>query len=83
MWGKWGEIKKFGGEVMTNLYFNGEKYPDPTAYNGTKEIIKEEFNQQKRVNELIFVIKYLIKNAGFEMGNKIVLKDKKTGKEYR
>ncbi len=66
-----------------NPKFNSEGYFDPTAYEGTKEIIKEESIQQKRVNDLVFVLKYIIDKAGFEMGNRVVLRDKKTGKEYR
>ena len=66
-----------------NPKFNSEGYYDPTAYEGTKEIIKEEDLQQKRVNDLVYVLKYIIDKAGFEMGNRVVLRDKKTGKEYR
>lgn len=66
-----------------NPKFNSEGYYDPTAYEGTKEIIKEEALQQKRVNDLVYVLKYIIDKAGFEMGNRVVLRDKKTGKEYR
>lgn len=66
-----------------NLRYNAEGYHDPTAHEGTKEIIKEEAVQQKRVNDLVFVLKYIIDKAGFEMGNRIVLCDKKTGKKYR
>lgn len=62
---------------------NSEGYPDPTAFEGTKNIIKEENLQQKRVTELVNVIKYIIDKAGFEMKNRIILVDKKTGKEYR
>lgn len=62
---------------------NSEGYPDPTAFEGTKNIIKEENLQQKRVTELVNVIKYIIDKAGFEMKNRIILVDKKTGKEFR
>jgi len=34
---------------------NSEGYPDPTAFEGTKNIIKEENLQQKRVTELVNV----------------------------
>lgn len=63
-----------------NPKFNSEGYYDPTAHEGTKDIIKEEVIQQKRVNDLLFVLKYIIDKSGFEMTNRIVLKDKKTGK---
>lgn len=66
-----------------NPKFNSEGYYDPTAYEGLKPIIKEEAIQQKRVSELIQVVKYIIDKAGFDVVNRIALKDKKTGKEYR
>lgn len=68
---------------MSNPKFNSEGYYDPTAYEGMKPIIKEEAIQQKRVSELVQVLKYIIDKAGFEILNRIALKDKKTGKEYR
>lgn len=68
---------------MSNPKFNSEGYYDPTAYEGLKPIIKEEAAQQKRVSELVQVVKYIIDKAGFEMLNRVALKDKKTGKEYR
>ena len=68
---------------MSNPKFNSEGYYDPTAYEGMKPIIKEEAIQQKRVGELVQVVKYIIDKAGFEMLNRVALKDKKTGKEYR
>ena len=66
-----------------NPKFNSEGYYDPTAYEGLKPIIKEEAAQQKRVSELIQVLKYIVDKAGFDVVNRIALKDKKTGKEYR
>lgn len=69
--------------MSNNPKFNSEGYYDPTAYEGLKPIIKEEAIQQKRVSELIQVLKYIIDKAGFDVVNRIALKDKKTGKEYR
>ena len=65
------------------LYKNQEGYHDPTAYHGTKNIIRDEDEQQKRVNTLIFVLKYITRLAGFELLNRIEIKDRKTGREYR
>lgn len=62
---------------------NSEGYADPTAYEGTKNIIMEENLQQKRITELMNVLRYIIDKAGFELKYRIVLVDKKTGKEYR
>lgn len=62
---------------------NAEGYPDPTAYEGLKPIIREEDEQQKRVNTLIFVLKYIIRLAGFELLNRIEIRERKSGREYR
>ncbi|MFQ9429068.1 MAG: hypothetical protein ACLR1M_10980 [Oscillospiraceae bacterium] len=68
---------------MPKPWQNGEGYADPTAYEGLKPIIQEEAEQQKRVNNLIFVLKYIIRLAGFDLLNRIEIKDRKTGREYR
>ena len=67
---------------MSNPKFNSEVYYDPSACEGLKPIIREEAHQQKRVSELVQVLKYIVDKAGFDVVNRIALKDKKTGKEY-
>ena len=67
----------------TKPWQNKEGYADPTAYHGLKPIIKEDDEQQKRVNTLIFVLKYITRLAGFELLNRIEIKDRKTGREYK
>lgn len=67
---------------MGKPWQNGEGYADPTAYEGLKSVIREDAEQQKRLNTLIFVLKYMIGLAGFELLNRIELKDRKTGREY-
>lgn len=62
---------------------NSSGYSDPTAYLGTRQIIREENAQQKRVAELIGVLKYIIDAAGFDLLARIELKDRKSGREYR
>lgn len=68
---------------MPKPWQNNEGYDDPTACHGTKNIIREEDEQQKRLNTLIFVLKYIIRLAGFELLNRIELKDRRSGREYR
>ena len=69
---------------MPKPWENAEGYHDPTAYHGTKNIIRDEDEeQQRRLNNLIFVLKYIIRLAGFELLNRIELKDKRNGREYR
>ena len=62
---------------------NSEGYADPTASEGLKPIIREDEEQQRRLNNLIFVLKYIIRLAGYDLLNRVELKDKKTGREYR
>lgn len=62
---------------------NSSGYSDPTAYLGTKAIIREENEHQKRVTTLIGVLKYIIDAAGFDLLARIELRDRKTGREYR
>lgn len=67
----------------TKPWQNSEGYSDPTAYEGLKPVIREDEEQQKRVNTLIFVLKYITRLAGFELLNRIEIKDRKTGREYK
>ena len=62
----------------TKPWQNSEGYSDPPAYEGLKD---EE--QQRRLNNLIFVLKYIIRLAGFELLNRIELEDKRNGREFK
>lgn len=62
---------------------NSSGYYDPTAYLGTKAVIREENEQQRRVTDLIGVLKYIIDKAGFDLLARIEIRDRKTGREYR
>lgn len=64
-------------------YLNAEGYADPTAYEGTKEVIKEESEVERKCNFLIKVLKFIIREAGFEMLNRIELKHNKTGRVFK
>lgn len=66
-----------------NPYFNNEGYPDPTAYYGMKEIVKEENELDKKVHNLINVLKFIVEWAGFEFIGRIQLRHKETRKEFR
>lgn len=66
-----------------NPMLNAEGYPDPTAYYGIKAADRENDAQQKRVNDVIFVIKKLLNLCGFELLNRIEIKDMKTGRVYK
>lgn len=68
---------------MNNPKYNSEGYADPTAYYGTKEIIREESEMEKRAYDLIKVLKFIIRSCGFELIERVKIKDTKTGKEFR
>lgn len=68
---------------MRNPYYNDEGYPDPTAYAGTKNIIKEETETERKAAELIKVLKFIIRSSGFELIERVKIKDTKTGREFR
>ena len=66
-----------------NPKYNSEGYPDPTAYAGLKDIIKEETETEKKANELIKVLKFIIRSSGFELIERIKIRDTKTGREFK
>lgn len=68
---------------MNNPKYNSEGYADPTAYYGTKEIIKKESETEKRAYDLIKVLKFIIRSCGFELIERVKIKDTKTGREFR
>lgn len=66
---------------------NAEGYPDPTAGLAWRNIRKEENRREAErmavISNLIPIMKQTAELAGFEVVGRIVLKDKRTGKEYR
>lgn len=62
---------------------NGEGYPDPTAFRGTREVIREEDETDKRAYDLVKAVKNIVRWAGFDLCERIQIKDKRTGREYR
>lgn len=62
---------------------NSEGYNDPTAYAALSKIQREEIELQRRVSEVINVLKYVIDKSGFELMARIEIRDKKTGREFR
>ena len=62
---------------------NAEGYPDPTAYMGLEEIVKEEVKRDRQIARVIRVAKTAAELGGFEIEGRIVLREKKTGKVFR
>lgn len=68
---------------MKNPKYNSEGYADPTAYAGLKDVIKEENETEKKAYDLIKVLKFIIRSCGFELSERIKIKDCKTGREFK
>lgn len=62
---------------------NSEGYSDPTAYAGISNALKEETDPQRRVNALIGSLKSLIDLAGFDLLNRIEVRDRKSGRTFK
>ncbi len=60
-------------------YTNAEGYADPTAYEGIKNITDTE----RKCNFLIKVVKFIIKESGFELLNRMELKHTDSGRIFR
>lgn len=67
---------------MKSPLYNSEGYADPTAFHGMQTLVKEEADADRRVGELVKVLKYIINLAGFELAERVQLRDKKTGRRY-
>lgn len=69
--------------MANNLKRNAEGYSDPTAYEGLKGIIAEETALKRKVNFLIKIIKYIVAESGFELLNRVEIRDTKTGRTFK
>jgi len=66
-------------ENKDNPFYNSEGYPNPTAFG----VIQEENELEKKTGFLIKVLKFIISESGYELLNRIEVKDKKTGRVFR
>lgn len=67
---------------MDRKTLNQDGYKDLTAYQALKKVEAEE-RAEARVKKLLTTIFYLCDLAGFHIEERLVLKDKKTGKIWR
>lgn len=63
--------------------FNSSGCKDLTAHEAVTNVSREEYEQRQRVHTLITTLKPIIDWAGFELINRIEIRDKKTRKEFR
>lgn len=62
---------------------NIEGYADPTASVAIGQVSREESEVDKRAYNLVKVLKYIIRVAGFELTERVQLRDTKTGRVYK
>lgn len=62
---------------------NIEGYADPTATVAIGVVNKEQVDADKRAYDLLKVLKFIIRSCGFELIERVKVKDIKTGKEYK
>ena len=62
---------------------NPDGYSDPTAYAALSSVQKEQDEHEQRVNQLIKTLKNTIDLAGFDLLNRIEIRDRDTGRIYR
>ncbi len=68
--------------ASNDLRRNAEGYVDPTAYAALQSIVNDE-KAEKKAAYLISVLKFIIRESGFELLNRIELRDKRTGRDFR
>lgn len=64
---------------MDELKLNGSGYKDPTA----EKAIKSVMSRNKKTLTLIKTLREIANLAGYEIEERIVLRDKKTGEIWR
>ena len=62
-----------------NVRKNGEGYSDPSAY----ETIRHVESEEERLRKLLNVIFMICELSGYHIEERIVIKDKRTGKIWR
>jgi len=65
------------------LHKNAEGYSDPTAHDAISKITREENERLRRVSTVIGIIKSILDLAGFDLIERVAIRDRKTGREYR
>lgn len=72
---------------MDDIRRNGSGYFDPTAHKAIKNVIKDEHkkepNPDQRFNDFLNAIFTICELSDFHIEERIVVKDKRTGKIWR
>lgn len=64
-------------------YRNGSGCPDPTAHAALEPIQRDQDEADRKAHLLLKVFKIISDLAGFDLINRIELKDRRTGRKYR
>lgn len=72
-----------GGARNGQQQNNSEGYADPTAYGALKPIMQADAALEGKVNFLIKVLKFIANEAGFDVVNRIELRDRNTGRCFK
>lgn len=62
-----------------DIRVNGSGCKDPTAYH----VLKKEQLEEERFKRLMATIFYICENAGFHIEERVVIRDKRTGRIWR
>ena len=68
---------------MKNPYLNNSGCNDPTAYKALKPIVREDATLEKKVHNIINVLKFIVDWAGFEFIGRIKIRHKDSGREFK
>lgn len=62
---------------------NSEGYPDPTAYGAMNQMQTAHDEEEERLKQMVKTVKNIVDLAGFELIERIQVKDKKSGRVYK
>ena len=68
---------------MEDLRKNPEGYPDLTPYKAIRPMMTQEDYEEQRAMMLFKVLRYIIRNADFDLVGRIHIRDRSTGKEWK
>lgn len=63
--------------------YTTSRQPDPTAYAAICGVSREENALKRKAAFLINVLRYIVRESGFELQGRIELKDKRTGRIFK
>lgn len=69
--------------MKDDLRRNGSGCPDPTAYKAIKKVDRSSDEESERFRELLDVIFTVCELSDFHIEERIVVKDKRTGRVWR